>query len=144
MSKVIVKNKFAKSDYEIASTYICGISLLGWEVKSIRAGNVKLTNAFCSISNKNELWLNNANVSQYMLIKCEPYRSRKLLMHKKEILRLKNELDRNALTLIPLSIFWSKNKIKVEIASVKHLKKYDKRQKIKKEEQNKIIKKIIY
>lgn len=137
MPKLIVKNKFAKSDYDIHSTYECGISLLGWEVKSIRANNVKLDNAFCTISLKNELWLNNANIAQYMLVKCDPARSRKLLMHKKEILKLKNLMDRLSLNIIPLSMYWSKDNIKLEIALVKRLKKFDKREKIRKEEQNK-------
>lgn len=144
MPKLIVKNKFAKSDYDIHSTYECGISLLGWEVKSIRANNVKLDNAFCTISLKNELWLNNANIAQYMLVKCDPARSRKLLMHKKEILKLKNLMDRLSLNIIPLSMYWSKDNIKLEIALVKRLKKFDKREKIRKEEQNKKIKSIIY
>ena len=144
MPKLIVKNKFAKSDYDIHSTYECGISLLGWEVKSIRANNVKLDNAFCTISLKNELWLNNANIAQYMLVKCDPVRSRKLLMHKREILKLKNLMDRLSLNIIPLSMYWSKDNIKLEIALVKRLKKFDKREKIRKEEQNKKIKCIIY
>lgn len=144
MPKLIVKNKFAKSNYDIHSTYECGISLLGWEVKSIRANNVKLDNAFCTISLKNELWLNNANIAQYMLVKCDPARSRKLLMHKKEILKLKNLMDRLSLNIIPLSMYWSKDNIKLEIALVKRLKKFDKREKIRKEEQNKKIKSIIY
>ena len=144
MPKLIVKNIFAKSHYDIHSTYECGISLLGWEVKSIRANNVKLDNAFCTISLKNELWLNNANIAQYMLVKCDPVRSRKLLMHKKEILKLKNLMDHLSLNIIPLSMYWSKDNIKLEIALVKRLKKFDKREKIRKEEQNKKIKSIIY
>ncbi|WP_369086055.1 SsrA-binding protein SmpB [Metamycoplasma spumans] len=142
MSKLIATNKFAKSDYEIDSTYECGISLLGWEVKSLRAKNVKMENAFCSISNRNELWLNNLNIAQYMLVKCEPYRSRKLLMHSIEILRLKNKQERLGMVIIPVSIYWINNHIKVEIALAKKLKKYDKREKIKQEEQKKNVKKF--
>ncbi|MBN4089495.1 SsrA-binding protein SmpB [Mycoplasma enhydrae] len=134
MSKLIVKNKFAKSDYEIHSTYEAGISLLGWEVKSLRAKNVKLDNAFCSISTKNELWLNNAHISQYMLVKGDLDRSRKLLMHKNEILRMKNTCDRLSLIIIPISLYWINNNIKIEIALAKKLRKYDKREKIKQED----------
>ncbi|MCV3733660.1 SsrA-binding protein SmpB [Mycoplasma enhydrae] len=134
MSKLIVKNKFAKSDYEIHSTYEAGISLLGWEVKSLRAKNVKLDNAFCSISNKNELWLNNAHIAQYMLVKGDLDRSRKLLMHKNEILRMKNTCDRLSLIIIPISLYWINNNIKIEIALAKKLRKYDKREKIKQED----------
>ena len=143
MDKLIIKNKFPKSDYDIYTTYECGISLLGWEVKSIRAKNIKLQNAFCSISLKNELWLNNANISQYMLVKCDPYRSRKLLLHKNEILKIHSLIDRMKLIIIPLSIYWKNNKIKIEIALAKQLKKYDKREKIKKEEQRKQLNNII-
>ncbi|ENY68675.1 SsrA-binding protein [Metamycoplasma auris 15026] len=142
MPKIIAKNKFAKSDYEIHSTYEAGISLLGWEVKSLRAQNVKINNAFCSISNKNELWLNNMHISQYMLVKGDLDRSRKLLMHSKEILRIKNICDRFSLIIIPLSIYWSNNYIKLEIALAKRLRKYDKREKIKQEELKRNLKNL--
>ncbi|MDI3349663.1 SsrA-binding protein SmpB [Mycoplasmopsis arginini] len=142
MPKLISKNKFAKSDYEIHSTYEAGISLLGWEVKSLRAQNVKLDNAFCSISNKNEIWVNNMHISQYMLVRGELDRSRKLLMHSKEILRMKNTADRLSLIIIPISIYWVNNHIKLEIALAKRLKKYDKREKIKQEELKRNLKNI--
>lgn len=143
MEKIIVKNKFSKTDYDIHSSYECGISLLGWEVKSIRAKNIKLNNSFCSISLKNELWLNNANISQYMLVKCDPYRSRKLLMHKNEIIKIQSLISRLKLIIIPTMIYWKNNKIKLEIALAKQLKKYDKREKIKKAEHKKQINNII-
>ncbi|TPI01485.1 SsrA-binding protein SmpB [Mycoplasma struthionis] len=143
MPKTIIINKFAKSDYEIHSTYQVGISLLGWEVKSLRAKNAKLENAFCSISNKNELWLNNLYISQYMLVKGQNDRSRKLLMHKYEILRLKNKADSLGLIIIPLQIYWLNNHIKLEIALAKKLRKYDKREKIKQEEIKRNLK-IVY
>ncbi|ENY69994.1 SsrA-binding protein SmpB [Mycoplasmopsis arginini] len=142
MPKLISKNKFAKSDYEIHSTYEAGISLLGWEVKSLRAQNVKLDNAFCSISNKNEIWVNNMHISQYMLVRGKLDRSRKLLMHSKEILRMKNTADRLSLIIIPISIYWVNNHIKLEIALAKRLKKYDKREKIKQEELKRNLKNI--
>ncbi|WP_373436399.1 SsrA-binding protein SmpB [Metamycoplasma equirhinis] len=137
MPKIIAQNKFAKSDYDIESTYECGISLLGWEVKSLRAKNVKMENAFCSFNNQNELWLNNMNIAQYMLVKCDPYRTRKLLMHKSEIIRLQSKQEKLGLILMPLSMYWKNNHIKVEIALAKKLKKYDKRQKIREQEAKK-------
>ncbi|TPE57423.1 SsrA-binding protein SmpB [[Mycoplasma] falconis] len=143
MSKLIAINKFAKSDYEIKDSWECGISLLGWEVKSLRAKNVKMETAFCSISNKLEMWLNNLNIAQYMLVKCDPYRSRKLLLHKKEILAIKNKAERLNMIILPLKIYWEGNHIKVEIALAKRLKKFDKRQKIIQEEQNKNIAKSL-
>ncbi|WP_373440153.1 SsrA-binding protein SmpB [Metamycoplasma equirhinis] len=140
MPKIIAQNKFAKSDYDIESTYECGISLLGWEVKSLRAKNVKMKNAFCSFNNQNELWLNNMNIAQYMLVKCDPYRTRKLLMHKSEIIRLQSKQEKLGLILMPLSMYWKNNHIKVEIALAKKLKKYDKRQKIREQEAKKDFK----
>lgn len=141
---LIVKNKFPKSEYEIHSTYECGISLLGWEVKSLRAKNAKLEGAFCSISNAEELWLNNAYIAQYMLVKGESNRSRKLLMHRHEIRKIKSLQERLKLIFIPLSFYWKDNKIKVEIALAKHLNKHDKREKIKKDEAKKYIKAVLY
>ena len=144
MTKLIIKNKFAKSDYDIHSTYECGISLFGWEVKSLRSNNGNLNNSFCSITNKNELWLNNLYIAQYMLVKGDSYRSRKLLMHKREIIKMRTIMDKLSLQILPVSIYWKNNHIKVEIALAKKLKKYDKREKIKELEVKKRIKNIIY
>ena len=144
MTKLIIKNKFAKSDYDIHSTYECGISLFGWEVKSLRSNNGNLNNSFCSITNKNELWLNNLYIAQYMLVKGDSYRSRKLLMHKREIIKMRTIMDKLSLQILPVSIYWKNNNIKVEIALAKRLKKYDKREKIKELEVKKRIKNIIY
>lgn len=144
MTKLIIKNKFAKSDYDIHSTYECGISLFGWEVKSLRSNNGNLNNSFCSITNKNELWLNNLYIAQYMLVKGDSYRSRKLLMHKREIIKMRTIMDKLSLQILPVSIYWKNNHIKVEIALAKRLKKYDKREKIKELEVKKKIKNIIY
>ncbi len=143
MTKLIIKNKFAKSDYDIHSTYECGISLFGWEVKSLRSNNGNLNNSFCSITNKNELWLNNLYIAQYMLVKGDSYRSRKLLMHKREIIKMRTIMDKLSLQILPVSIYWKNNHIKVEIALAKRLKKYDKREKIKELEVKKRIKNII-
>lgn len=144
MTKLIIKNEFAKSDYDIHSTYECGISLFGWEVKSLRSNNGNLNNSFCSITNKNELWLNNLYIAQYMLVKGDSYRSRKLLMHKREIIKMRTIMDKLSLQILPVSIYWKNNHIKVEIALAKRLKKYDKREKIKELEVKKRIKNIIY
>ena len=144
MTKLIIKNKFAKSDYDIHSTYECGISLFGWEVKSLRSNNGNLNNSFCSITNKNELWLNNLYIAQYILVKGDSYRSRKLLMHKREIIKMRTIMDKLSLQILPVSIYWKNNHIKVEIALAKRLKKYDKREKIKELEVKKRIKNIIY
>lgn len=82
------------------------------------------------------------HISQYMLVKGELDRSRKLLMHSKEILRMRNTADRLGLIIIPISIYWVNNHIKLEIALAKRLKKYDKREKIKQEELKRNLKNI--
>ncbi|MBU4690887.1 SsrA-binding protein [Mycoplasma zalophi] len=140
--KIIAKNKFQKSEYNVLDTYECGISLEGWEVKSIRQGNVNLKNAFCSIKNS-EMWINNMHISQYMLVKGDSERPRKLLLHKNEIYRIMSKKDQLSLQIIPSMIYWKENHIKVEILLVKHLKIHDKRQKIIKKEQEMKMKKIL-
>ncbi|EIE42163.1 SsrA-binding protein [Mycoplasmopsis canis UFG4] len=139
--KIISNNKIAHKDYEVLEKYEAGISLEGWEVKSSRSSGVSLTNAFCSIY-KNELWLKESFFKQYMNVKGDETRDRKLLMNKSEIRKLKFKLEAQQLTLIPLKIYFNnKSFIKVEIALAKGLKKYDKREKIAKEEvRKKIIK----
>ncbi|AWX42818.1 SsrA-binding protein [Metamycoplasma cloacale] len=145
MSTLILKNKFSKQDYEIIETYETGISLLGWETKSLRAKNAKLENAFCTISSRrNEIYLHNCYIAQYMNVKCETSRTRKLLMHKYEILRIKNKVDQLSLIIIPISLYWKNNHIKLEIALAKRLKKHDKREKIKELEAKRQMKSLIY
>ncbi|CCP24444.1 SsrA-binding protein [Mycoplasmopsis cynos C142] len=143
LMKIISNNKIAFRDYEILERFDTGIVLEGWEVKSARAGEVSLSNAFCSIY-KNELWLKESFFKKYMLLKVDETKDRKLLMHKNEIRNLKFKLDTNHVTLIPLKIYFNnKSLIKVEIAIAKGLKKYDKRDKIAKEETQKRLQKII-
>ncbi|PAF55226.1 SsrA-binding protein [Mycoplasmopsis agassizii] len=129
--KVIASNKFARSDYEILDTYEAGIELLGWEVKSIRAGNINLKNSYCTFKD-NELFLTNAFVSQYMLVEANETRSRKLLLHKNQLRRIQTKIETQGLTMIPLKIYFTKRSlIKLEIATVKGIKKHDKRRVLK-------------
>ncbi|UUM19690.1 MULTISPECIES: SsrA-binding protein [unclassified Mycoplasma] len=140
--KIISNNKKAFRDYEILDKYEAGISLLGWEVKSCRANQVDLSNAFCSIY-KNEIFLKEAHFNKYMLLKVDELRDRKLLLHKNEIRKIKFSLEIQPLTLIPLKLYFKAGKIKVEIGLAKGLKKYDKREKIAKEETQKRLQKVI-
>lgn len=142
MSKVIVKNKFATSDYEIIDKYNAGIELEGWEVKSIRANNVNLKNSFCSFK-KNELFASNIHISSWMLEKNDELRPRKLLLHKNELLRILTKIERERLIIIPLAFLWNNGKIKLEIALSKKRNKIDKRQAIKEADIKKRITKII-
>ncbi|MBN0919300.1 SsrA-binding protein SmpB [[Mycoplasma] gypis] len=140
--KLIITNKFPRYEYEILEKYECGISLLGWEVKSLRAKNANLNNSFCSIKN-DEIILNNLYISQYMNVTGDYSRSRKLLLHKNEIYKIMSKKERLSLQLIPTQIYWKDNYIKVEIALAKHLKVHDKRQKMIKEENDKKLQKIL-
>ncbi|AAZ43889.1 SsrA-binding protein [Mycoplasmopsis synoviae] len=140
--KIIATNKNAKRNYEILKTFEAGIKLEGWEVKSARASSVELKNAYCSIY-KDEVFLKESYFKKYMLLKVEETKNRKLLLHKKEILKIKQELQKN-LSLIPTKIYFNSNSlIKVELALGRGLKKYDKREKLKKEEVEKKLKKIL-
>ncbi|ADE19693.1 SsrA-binding protein SmpB [Mycoplasma crocodyli] len=140
--KIIADNKKERRNYEIFELYEAGIVLEGWEVKSARANKVSLNNSYCSI-NKEQMWLNESHFSQYMLVKCNEVRERKLLLHKEEIKKIKFKCESKQLTIIPTKIYFKKDKIKVEIALAKGLKKFDKREKIAKEEVQKNIKKKI-
>lgn len=142
MARVIVKNKFTSSDYEIFDRYIAGIELQGWEVKSIRANNVNLKNSFCSFK-KNELYASNIHISSWMLENNDELRPRKLLLHKNELLRILTKVEKDRLTIIPLALLWSNGKIKLEIAIAKKRNKIDKRQAIKEAEIKKRISKIL-
>lgn len=138
--KIIATNKNAKRNYEILKTFEAGIKLEGWEVKSARASSVELKNAYCNIY-KDEVFLKESYFKKYMLLKVEETKNRKLLLHKKEILKIKQELQKN-LSLIPTKIYFNSNSlIKVELALGRGLKKYDKREKLKKEEVEKKNKK---
>ncbi|TDV24270.1 SsrA-binding protein [Mycoplasmopsis mustelae] len=141
--KIIANNKKAYRDYEILDKYEAGIELLGWEVKTARANQITLDNAFCSIY-KNEIYLKESFFKQYMQVKCEETRDRKLLMHKNEIRKLKHILDTQQITLIPLKLYFNQSsKLKLEIAIARGLKKYDKRDKIAKQEVEKRIAKTL-
>lgn len=129
-------NKKAKFNYEILDTFEAGISLVGGEVKSIRAGRISLRESYVKIKD-GELWLTQAHipvpdyVPQYA--RFDEKRDRKLLMHKKEILRLQSKVAEKGLTLVVISVYQPENskKIKVKIALARGKKTYDKKQTIK-------------
>lgn len=130
MKKIIAKNKKALHDYEVLKKYEAGISLKGTEVKAIRAGKVNLKNSYVAIYN-NEAFLENCHISEYDMgnySNHNPLDTRKLLLHKREIVLLANSVDIKGLTIVPLSIYLVKNKIKLEIALAKGRKLWDKRE----------------
>ena len=129
------KNKRAYFDYEILQKYEAGIELHGYEVKSIKSGRASLRGAFVIIRAE-ETYLTNANITPYQAANMpkdyDPGRTRKLLLHKKEIKELIGKSAIKGLTLAPLRLYNKKGKIKLEFALVRGKKKYDKRESIKK------------
>jgi len=139
--KTIAKNKKAYFDYFVLSTYEAGIELFGTEVKSIRNGNVNLKDSFCSID-EGELFVKGMHVSPYEkgnVFNRDPMRDKKLLMHKREIMTLLGKIKQDGLTLIPLSLYFSGSKVKVELGLCKGKKLYDKRDTIAKKEADRNI-----
>ena len=129
LSKIIAQNKKARHDYFVEETYEAGIALYGTEVKSIRAGAVNLKDSYCSFKN-GELFVIGMHISPYEkgnIFNREPLREKKLLMHKREILKLQGLTAQKGLTLIPLSLYFSGKNVKVEVGLCRGKKLYDKR-----------------
>ena len=140
----IIENRKARYDYHIEDSVTCGLVLSGTEVKSIRAGKAQLKDSFAKIE-KGEAWLYNCHISPYQFgnrFNHDPLRKRKLLLSRKEILKVYGKIKEKNYTLIPLRIFFSRNWAKLELALAKGKKMYDKRETIKKKELQKSIKEI--
>jgi SsrA-binding protein len=135
--QVVASNRRAKFDYEIIDTFEAGMVLLGSEVKSLREGKASINEAYASESH-GELWLESMNIPPYTYAReggHEPTRPRKLLLHKREITRIGEKLREQSLTLIPTRVYFSNGRAKVELALGKGKRSIDKRQSIKKREQ---------
>lgn len=132
--KVLATNRKAYHDYSIDETYETGIALTGTEIKSVRAGSVNLRDAYAQVRN-GELWMMHVHIAPYEPASrqnVDPYRDRKLLMHRKEILRLFGKVQEKGYTLVPLRMYLKKNRAKVEIGLARGKKQYDKREAISK------------
>ena len=128
-TKTIATNKKAFHEYFVLESFEAGISLSGTEVKSIRAGGVNLKDSWCSIDN-GELIIKQMHISPYdhgNIFNKEPKRDRKLLMHKREIMRLFGTVKQQGLTLIPLSIYFKGSLVKVQVGLCKGKQLHDKR-----------------
>ena len=129
-NKVVAQNRKARHDYFIVEAFECGIVLTGTEIKSVRAGSLNLKDSYASLKN-DELWLFGVHISPYdkgTYYNHEPERDRKLLMHKREIIRLKNKIREKGLTLVPLTVYIKNGKrAKVELALAKGRNVHDKR-----------------
>ena len=127
--KLIAQNRKARHDYAILDTYEAGVALVGTEVKSLRLGRASLVEAYATVDD-GEVWLRGLNIPEYTLgswTNHEPRRTRKLLLHRAEILRLIGKTKESGLTLVPLSIYFSAGKVKVELALARGKRSYDKR-----------------
>lgn len=131
-----IKNKKASFNYEISDAFEAGVVLTGAEVKSIKSGRINLSDAFVKIVG-GELWLVNADIPRYKSdgsLEYDSKRSRKLLVKRKELVKIDSKLKQKNLTLIPLSVYTSRGKIKVEVAFGKGRKKHEKKAREKERE----------
>lgn len=143
--RVIVENRKARHLYTILDTFEAGIALKGTEIKSLRSHALSLDQSFCRVE-KGEIWLYDAHIAPYdygNVYNHDPKRPRKLLLHKREILRLGSYTDQRGLTIIPLRVYINeKGKAKVEIALVKPKKLYDRRREIKEREEKRELQRV--
>lgn len=140
---VEINNKKAKFDFEIIDEIEAGIVLTGTEIKSIRCGNANLKDSYAIIKN-NEVFLLGMHISPYKegnIFNHDELRTRKLLLHKKEILKINNKLVLDGYTLVPIKLYFVKNKAKILLGIARGKKNYDKREAIKKRDIDRELKK---
>ncbi|MEK0306320.1 SsrA-binding protein SmpB [Bifidobacterium favimelis] len=136
-TQLVAQNRRARHDYEIEDRYEAGIALTGTEVKSLREGRASLVEAFVSIDRNHEVWLENANIPEYLngtWNNHAPKRKRKLLLHARQIDRLERQIQAKGYTIVPLSIYFKDGRVKVEIALARGKREYDKRQSLREEQ----------
>jgi SsrA-binding protein len=141
-TKIIATNKKARHEYFIEDTMEAGIVLTGTEVKSIRQGKVNIKDSYATIEN-GEVYLHNMHISPYEqgnIYNVDPLRKRKLLLHKREIRKLYGGIQLQGYTLVPLSLYLKDGRVKVELATAKGKKLYDKREAIAKKDAERRIK----
>ena len=126
----VIQNRKAYHDYFVLEEYEAGIELFGTEVKSVRQGKVNLKDSWCSFKD-GEVFIHGMHISPYEhgnIFNRDPIRPRKLLMHKKEIMKLYGTIKQDGLTLVPLSLYFKNSRVKVEVGLCKGKKNYDKRE----------------
>ena len=139
--KIITENRKARHDYFIEETYEAGIELFGTEVKSLRAGNVNLKDSYCE-TDGGELFALGIHISPYEqgnIFNKDPLRPRKLLMHKREIMKLTGLVSRDGYNLVPLSLYFKGSHVKMALGLCRGKKLYDKREDIAKKDANREI-----
>ncbi|SFV67969.1 tmRNA-binding protein SmpB [hydrothermal vent metagenome] len=131
---LIAQNKKARFDYFIEDTLEAGLSLEGWEVKSLRQKKVQLKESYVIFKNNN-LWLFGAHISPLLTasthINTDPTRTRKLLLHRKEINKIRDKINQKGATAVALKLYWARGNVKLELGIAKGKKEHDKRQSIK-------------
>lgn len=132
--KIIATNRKASFNYHLLERFEAGIQLTGSEVKSLRTASANISEAY-AVMKKGELWLINSNISPYEpanYLNHKPKRDRKLLLHRRELLKIDQKLKERGLTLVPTKLYFKEGRAKCEIALAKGKKSYDKRESIKK------------
>jgi SsrA-binding protein len=143
--RVIVRNRRARHEYDVLETLEAGIALRGPEVKSLRAGRVALGDAYATVQG-GEVFLRGLHISPYEQAgreNADPTRERRLLLHRREIGRLAGRLGEAGTTLVPLSLYWKNGRCKVELGLVRGRRRYDKRQAIRKREEERDMRRAI-
>jgi SsrA-binding protein len=143
--KLVATHRKARFEYEILETVEAGIALLGPEVKSLRAGNASLADAY-AVVRRSEIWLVGAHISAYPQASREnpdPRRERKLLLHRGEIDRLAGRVAERGLTLVPLQLYFRDGRVKVEVALARGRRRHDKRQAIREREEERLLRRTV-
>lgn len=137
-AKVLAFNRRARFDYSIEESFECGMELKGTEVKSIKDGKISFPDAYAEVRD-NEVWLKNFNIAEYAfssVFSHDPKRPKKLLLHAQEIKRIERKAREKGYTLIPLSVYLKRGRVKIELGLCKGKKAYDKRADIKERDLN--------
>ncbi len=143
--QIIIKNKKASFEYSFLVSFTAGIMLTGTEVKAIREGKATLSDSFCILAN-GDLWVKNMHISEYKqgsYNNHEPKRLRKLLLNKTELVKIQSKLKEKGVTIIPIQLFFNERGLaKLEIALARGKKTFDKREDIKKKDQEREIARV--
>lgn len=141
-----IENRKAYHDYFIESKLECGIALVGSEVKSLRLGLAQIGEAFVEVRGR-DLWLQNAHIDPYthgsLVYNHAAMRPRQLLAHRREIVKLQNEIEGTSMTIVPLAIYFKDGRAKVEIGVARGKKAFDKRATIKKKESDRELRRMM-
>lgn len=144
--KVVSTNRKAYHDYSIEDTIEAGLVLIGSEIKSVRAGQVNLRDSYATIDDNGEVWMLGVHIAPYdpaSRFGHEPRRSRKLLLHKRQIARLTSRVQEKGYTLVPLRMYLRGNRAKVELALARGKRQYDKRATIAKREDERRVRRAL-